>query len=526
MTLAHGQISPERWAVAAIMVALAAPLLALAGTALGVPLGAGVLVALMAAVLACAGVAYRLPPALDGLRRTHPVWCALWLLVGLAAVVRTAGVAWFMADPEHAQSSAFWFDEFYIRHNCASAYWQAAQLARQGVDNLYDTAHYTGFVGRFKVDEFMYLPQFLLLPQIGIALGGDFLALRAAWFAIEAGLVGAAMLALCHWIGGPVGRRAALLLPAVWVASPVLLTLQVGNFQLAAIAMSVLAMMLFERDRPVLGGALLGFAVFKLFPGLLGIYLLATRRWRAAAWTLAFSLLYTGILFVWFGWKPFDAFLHYQLPRILSGEAWAFLEFDGLEVVNAINHSIPGLVLKLKVLGVDGMSRGIGGGFAWLWTAIVVAMAVLTAQRSPAMSRSERAAAWLALIALAAFRSPFLPDHNGLFAPLWLWSLVAASTRANTRNVIWLAIGLIALSAVLPFGSIPAPDLLGVFAVSTASQLIGVGLCLWVVLRRPSPRGADERRDTQSDADANAPLAAVAVVASFNAFSLSSKADS
>jgi len=524
MTLAHGQISPERWAVAAIMVALAAPLLAVAGSALGMPLGAGVLVALMIAVLACAEVAHRLPTALDGLRRQHPVWCGLWLLVGLAAVARTAGVAWFMADPEHAQSSAFWFDEFYIRHNCASAYWQAAQLARQGVDNLYDTAHYTGFAGRFKIDEFMYLPQFLLLPQIGIALGGDFVTLRAGWFALEAGLVAAAMLALCHWIGGPAGRRAALLLPAVWVASPVLLTLQVGNFQLAAIAMSVLAMMLFERDRPVLGGALLGFAIFKLFPGLLGIYLLASKRWRAAAWTFAFSLLYTVLLFVWLGSKPFDAFLHYQLPRILSGEAWAFLEFDGLEVVNAINHSIPGLVLKLKALGFAGMSRGVGGGFAWLWTAVVVAMAVLTAQRSPAMSRTERAAAWLALLALAAFRSPFLPDHNGLFAPLWLWSLVAATTLVTTRNVLWLVIGLLALSAVLPFGSIPAPDLFGVFAVSTASQLIGVGLCLWVVLRRPL--GADELRDTLPHANGKTHLAPAAVAASLNPISISSEADS
>lgn len=493
VTLSHDRaavrVSPERWVVAGLAIALLAPVVAVAGVALGLRLDVSALVAAVLGMAVVPSLARRLPREWDELRRTHAAWCAAWLVVAVLAALRSAGVAWFMADPQHAQSSAFWFDPFYVGHSCYSAYWQAAELARSGVENLYDTSHYAGFAGRFKIDEFFYLPQFLLLPAVGTALGGDFLSLRAAWFVLETALVGGAMVALCRWVGGAVGRRAALLLPAVWLASPVLVTLQLGNFQLAAIAMSVLAMVSFERGRPLLGGALLGFAVFKLFPGLLGIYLIATRQWRAVGWTLAFSALYTVAVYAWLGAAPFEAFVHYQAPRILSGEAWAFLEFEGLEWVNTINASVPGLVLKLKALGVDGMDRALAGKVAWAWTALIVALTLLAARRTARMSRLERAAVWIALLTLAAFRSPFVPDHNGLFAPLWLWGLLAAAWPTTRRWLVGSALVWLALAAVLPFEGIGLSDVAPRMAVSTASQLIAIALCLWVVLRRPSAHG-------------------------------------
>lgn len=507
-TIASARISLERWGVAAIAAALAAPLVAVTGTVFRVPLGWGAIVALLTALVATPQIARRLPGSLDGALRRHPVWCAVWLLVAVAAVVRSAGVAWFMADPNHAQASAFWFDEFYIGHYCATAYWYAAQLAGSGVENLYDTSLYVSPIGRFRLDEYFYFPQFLILPQAAVALGADFQQMRASWFVLDVILVAGCMLALCRWIGGEVGQRAALLLPAVWLASPVLVTLQLGNFQLAAVVLSVLAMMLFERQRHALGGALLAVAGFKLFPGLLGVYLLAARRWRAAAWTIAFSLLYVAIAYAWMGEKPFLAFLHYQWPRMLSGEAWAFLELEGLEAVVAINDSVPGAALKLKVLGVDGMTRAIAGGVAWVWTALAVGLTVLAARRAPQMSRLELAATWLAVLTLAAYRSPFVPDHNGLFAPLWLWSLVAAAVLLSRRNVLLLTAAWVLFGLVLPLGGMPLPDVFTRLALSTSSQLLAVGLCLWVLLRRPSRLGEAQSVATMDDASTTPSLRA------------------
>lgn len=505
MTLDADRISVERWIIAALLAGLLAMLPAVAAAAF-VPVAyappVALAIALLLAAIATPRFARRLPREWDGLRYAHPWLSALWLLVALIAIARTAGVALFMVDPAQAQASAYWFDEFYVRHNCFSGLWKAAGLAGQGVENLYDPEHYTGMEGRFKLDDFLYLPQFLILPRAGIALGGGFLELRALWFAAEGALLAATVFALGRWIGGVPGRRIALLMPALWLSTPVLLTLQLGNFQIAAIAMSLLAMMLFWRERPVLGGALLGFAVFKLFPGLLGLYLLTARRWREAAWTIGFAALYSVIALLWMGTQPYEAFFQFQAPRILSGEAWSFLWLDGLEPVVAINDSVPGLALKLDVLGVAGMTPMVEKTISWVWTLAVFALAILAARRAHAMSRLELVSTWLALLALAAYRSPFVPDHNGLFAPIWLWLLIAAGTRLTPPRIALLALAYLALSAVLPFGGIDLPELGGRLALSTASQCLAIGLCLWVVLRRPQamtvPRAATMPTATMS----------------------------
>jgi hypothetical protein len=84
-----------------------------------------------------------------------------------------------------------------------------------------------------------------------------------------------------------------LLSPLVLFSMHTLSGLQKGNIQLTVIALSMLAMVCFERRRWAAGGALLAFTtVSKLFPGLLVLYLLARRQWRAltAAMGIAYAL--------------------------------------------------------------------------------------------------------------------------------------------------------------------------------------------------------------------------------------------
>lgn len=502
--------STERWIAASLLSLLAAMLIATSVAALHAPLAVTLVAILLTVAALTPWTARRLPREWDGVRARRPVVAVLWTLLVFAALARTAGVALFMADPSHADVSTYGFDKFYIGHSCYSGYWQAAKLALEGVPNLYDVTQYQGkTAGIFRFDEFMYLPQFLLLPLLGVAAGADFDQLRALWFTLEGGALLACMLGLCAWIGGQPGRRAALLIPAVWIASPVLLTLQLGNFQLTAVSLSVVAMALFLRDRPVLGGALFGFAVFKLFPGILGIYLIATGRWKAVAWTLGFSVLYTVIAYLWIGDAPFRALLEYQLPRMATGEAWAFLEMKELGFVAAVNDSIPGLVYKLNALDVPVATRALVQQVSWAWTLVVVALTVLAARRAPRMSRLELAVTWLALLGLASMRSPFLPDHTGLFAPLWIWSLVAAGSLATGGRVALLALMWLALAAVLPFMGTPLDEGLDRFVVSGISQAIAVALSLWVVLRKPAADRAP-LGDARSELTPYAPQGAAA----------------
>ena len=484
-------ISLERGTVAALLMALVSMLVAVAGVAFRIPLVIGLIVALGVGAIACPWVARRLPAQWDGLHSRHPAWTLLWLLVAGAALARTAGVAWYMAEATHPQASVYWFDHFYRAHSCFSAYWRAAELARAGVANLYDTAHYNDVIGhRFEVDEYLYVPQFLILPRLGLIVSSDFFLLRALWFAVEAALFLAAAIILCIWTGGVDGRRLALLLPAMWLSTSILATLQVGNYQLAAVSLALIALVCFDRHKPVIGGALLALAGFKLWPLLLLVYLAAARRWRGVVWTAAFSLTYCGAAYAWMGPMPFESFLHYDWPRIVTRSAWSFA--DDLDVTS-INYSVPGAVLKLKALGAKGVTGGLEDVAQKVWTLVVMLLAVLSAWRSAQMSRTQRAGCWLSLLALASFCTPFVPDFYGLIAPIWLWSMMAAGTQLTRRSAVWLALLWLALNTVTPFDGTPLTGY-SRLALSTVGQLVSISLCSWVLLRGVLRWRAAEKR--------------------------------
>jgi alpha-1,2-mannosyltransferase len=480
--------SIERSAIALLLAAFLGICATVFATAL---LGGPSPVALTGFVLALCTtpmIARRLPREFDGMRTTRPVVSALWLLLSLAALVRFAGLALFMADPTHPEASTMWFDGFYVNHSCFSGYWKAADVLASGGKNIYDSAHYAESVGRFKLDEFLYPPQFLLLPSAAAAMGAGFQAMRAAWFAVDALLIAGAMLALNGWIGGQAGRRAALLLPAVFLALPTLITLQTGNFQLAALMLAVWAMLHFDRGNNAAGGAMLGVAMVKIFPGILCAYLLFTRRWKPLAWSVGFSLLYLGVAVLAFGTAPFQDFVGYELPRIASGEVWAFLELPGLEGVIAMNDSVPGLVLKLRVLGVDGMGLQQMATAAWIWSFALVVFTLIAARRAKDLPRIGQACVWIALLGLTALRSPFVPDDYGLFPALWLWTLVAATMATSAARIAVLAAAWCAFALVMPWAMAAPEQITLMLAVSTASQLLAIAIMFWAMLRRSSPK--------------------------------------
>jgi hypothetical protein len=396
----------------------------------------------------------------------------LFCVVGLLAVARTAGLAVFMADTARPEQSVVWFDPFYIGHSCFSAYYQAAVLTRQDVPNVYDPVHYEGRLDAFKLDEFLYPPPFLLLTRGMLAVSENFTRLRAAWFVFEGALTLAGFLVLAKWIGSREGRIAALLVPALWLATPTLLTLQTGNFQVAAFALAILGMVAFERGRRATGGALLGFAIAaKIFPGILVLYLLVRRQWKAVAWTAAFGALWSAAALLVLGKAPFVAFLTFGLPRIDSGEATAWLANPDL--------------------GVPGM-----GWTAWRWvtriqTLILLVLTVIAARRADREDRAGRARIWLALLSLMALRSPFVPDHTALLGPLWLLSLLVPEALGRAWRVTALAAVGLVFALVQPPGWEPLDDPTRL-VLGLVVEVLLLGLLWWVLLRRPRRVAGDE----------------------------------
>jgi hypothetical protein len=437
---------------------------------------------------------------------------AVFVAIGLLAAARLWGMSWFMMDSAHAEASVLWFDPFYIRHSCFSSLYLSAKLSMEHAPNpyqseLYDTDLYKSFLGRFTMDEFLYPSPFMLLPRVGLAFTKSFMTLRAAWFALEAATFGAAVVIVAKWIGGENGKRALYLAPALFLATPVLLTLQIGNFQIAAIAMTMLALVAFETKRNATGGALLGFALFKIFPGIVLVPLAIQRRWKAVAWTAGFSALYTALSVAWLGTNPLRQFLSYGLPRITKGEAWSFLELDIpiIHEVVAINQGIPGLALKLHDLGVSMAMHDAVQKVSLVYSVIVLGFAVLAGLRLANVGRASarpgraearpasddnltRAQIWIALIALAALRSPFVPDTYALPPVLWLWSLVMPRFWEKPLGIALLWIP---LSTVLPFEGPLAPLGRTRLFLGFLVQLIALAFTSALFLRRSARPAAN-----------------------------------
>jgi alpha-1,2-mannosyltransferase len=473
----------ERMAVALIPAGIGAALL----YAILSGLGAGeLLAAAVATALALAGAALlarRLPSSLDGVVRRRPVLAVAWFALGVASVGVTARLATFMVDETRASRSIIPFDEFFVHHSCLSAHYQSAQLQRDGVANVYERTNYEGpegepkFLNSLVIDVFLYPPPMLLLSRTALALSDDFTVWRAVWFGLEGAMVALALIALAVWIGGEAGRRAALFAPLVWLSIPTLITLQYGNLHLAAIAAALFAMLAFERGRPAVGGALLGaLTLFKIFPGILLLLLVFQRRWRSVAWTVGFALVILIAAVAFLGRAPFDALFSYQLPRLASGAAFEsiFAHPDAI----ADNESVYGMVQKLSLLGMPGMSTGTAVAVTWVYTIALIVLAAIGARGSSA--RLPRALVWLSLIQLASLRSPFTPDEYALFAVLWILVQLLASHEWRPRRVVALAVLIVLANLVVP--TIPIMPIKALLTVTLVRQLVFFALCCGVVV--------------------------------------------
>lgn len=443
---------------------------------------------------------HRLPGALDGLARRRKGVAALMLVLGVACVVQTTRIGVFMGDASRADLSLVPSVSSLANHACLTAYVEGARLAAEGVENLYDAAHWPELSGSalseaaaaryaaFHLDAFAYPPPFLLLPRLLLSPLGEFASQRALWFTLNAMLIAVGMWTLARWLGGRAGLRALLLAPLLWCSQATLLTLQVGNVHVAVVVAAMLALVAFESKRPAVGGALLAFAVLaKLSPGLLVVVLIVQRRHREVAWTAVFCAGFLLLALAWFGTAPFIAFVSYELPRLASGEALAFLA--GPESV-VINLSPFGLPFKLAALGLDlGDEWAIARVISVVYSAVILILAIVGARRVHREARGDphaNALLWTALLTLAALRSPLAPAYVS-FSLLWLVTLRAGEIRG------WP--GSLATVVLWAFVAYTPPIALERVAIYTlAQQFLVLGAAVYFVLRRrtssaPSPSG-------------------------------------
>jgi hypothetical protein len=455
-----------------------------AAGATGSPLVATIIAACVAAAVAWLVATHRIVALDEGASsRGLKVVSAIATIAALAVLAR---LAVFMIDPSKTAYSIVPSSKFEVEHNCLTAYYVSAQAASTTQD-IYDDALFTSLnddpakprnplmLGPFRIDVFEYPPAFLLLPRALLRLAHDFTRLRMLWFGFSGGVVLLAMLAIARLMSPAAGTRALLLSPLVWLSFPMMSCLQKGNVQVTVIAASMLAMVLFERRRDAAGGAILAFAAMsKIYPGMLVIYLVAQRRWRALAFTTAAGIVFLAVSLLDTGWAPYASFLH-RLPQILGGEA--FPAFRNPAAV-AINYSIPGLVFKLKQFGVPGMSFTVSKIVGWAYTLAVVAATVLIGRR--ALDKDRWPAVWMAILVLATLRAPFLPSAYAAIPPLWLLTLMAARVVPTARVLAIVGVLWVVLNGYWPIDWAVDPRLLGAIVLVPATACLGLAIvALW-----------------------------------------------
>jgi hypothetical protein len=329
-------------------------------------------------------------------------------------------------------------------------------------------------------------------------LTNSFARIRTAWFVLQAALFLSGSIALARWVGGRTGRLAALMLPAFLASVPTMLNFQFGQFHLIAVLLAVLAMVAFEHGRHATGGALLACAAAsKVFPALLLVTLAARRGWRDIGWTVLFGVLFAGAGLVVLGYQPFAAFLTYQVPRIVTGAAFAFARRPDVPVfIVARNLSISAVDAKLRVLGVS-LPSAAAAGVNGLYMMLLVIAACRAARTAP--TRGGRLVVWLALLNLSALRSPVAPSAYAAAPILWMLAWLAGELRGSYRTAAVVAIGWVLIMGLPPLGD----------TLDVVSGLIGQGsavaVSLWVVLAYTPGTGMGRRRERAETARAPAP---------------------
>ena len=436
----------------------------------------------------------------------HPWKSILWICLVLLLVVQSGRLAAYMADDR----VDWWLTtrhEFWAKHMCMPAYLHAVDLHRQGETNLYDARHYPTLVRSAKVhlkiknmeayagDAYQYPPQFLLAPRLALYLTNDFLKIRTVWFCLQ--LFGFVLIAflLASWVQTEAGWTPFLLIPVVWVSVPVLQSMQFGQFHLAAICLSLGAMFAFAKERHATGGMLLAAATLgKIFPGILILLLVLQRKWRSLIWTAVFGLAFTVATLLVFGSNPFSSFVSYQLPRLVSGQAFDFTR-DWPELTDLIvadNISPVGFVAKLSRLGVPGMSEAVGRGAGTVYSLVVLALALFAGRACG--SRLAQACLWLALLNLAALQSPAAWGDYVPVGTVWLLSLIPLqSLNASFARKLLLGAGWlfsVSLIGIVPMPFIPDGSLPIAISSIAALVIISVNIAVVLTLERGAESGA------------------------------------
>jgi hypothetical protein len=315
-------------------------------------------------------------------------------------------------------------------------------------------------------------------------------------------VLGGAFLVVSWWVGGEPGRRVALLALLAWAAPTTFAALQMGNFQITAIPLALMGMMLAWSRRESAGAALLSFtAAGKVFPSMLVLHAAAALRWRTVAWVAATGLAFTAATAAVFGTAPFVEFVRDEFPRLVTGASFPQTEVPG---VMPVNMSVYGLTAKLRQLGASWLDQAAGKHVAQVYALLLAAFAVWTGHRVHEAARDGDphrrlglVTLWLGILNLASLGGPFVPVMYGIVGTLWLVTLLAAAADGRAEFRAWIVL-LVAMTAAALINPTPRPSELPaastlLFSVTAQAGIFAVNVFAVGRCARTLQPGHDDR---------------------------------
>jgi glycosyl transferase family 87 len=301
-----------------------------------------------------------------------------------------------------------------------------------------------------KVSEdkgYLYFPHPPLLFLVLLPMAGFTLAQAAAiWGGVSLGLLFllAALLAKVysgpgHYGNGPRPSTVLVVFGALFLWPPVQYNLAKGQWSILVALLLAMFWHFYVRGDHRSAGASLGVAsAVKLFPALLGLYLLA-RAPRAVLWMVITIVAVLALPLVWMGPHTLQMFLAQSQANVAYWETFP-----------AVTYSIHGVFARLMVGGqwarplVEAplIARGLG-------TFVAILLVVITTWFTRRQSNDDglegaRFAAW---VALSVVLNPLAMAHTGvvLALPIVLVAQTLASDDRVWPKLAW-AIGVVLVS--------------------------------------------------------------------------------
>lgn len=245
------------------------------------------------------------------------------------------------------------------------------------------------------------------------------------------------------------------------------------------ICISLLVWVYLEKNKDTIAGTLLSIATLaKISPGLLGIFFIVQKKYKAVAATVIATMIICGVTYFVFGTKVWHDFIFYHLSNVQTGRALAFLA-DSSDSIK-FNQAPFGIPFKLSALGIFDIgwkeARWVGN----IYTVFLFIITSFAAIRKG--SPQFRLTIWISVMMFASLRSPFAAPFV-LLTVSFLLLLLVCELR-SIRSIFLFIVVFILFSLQFPIANTKIA-----IGYSLVRVILLYTFLLWILFRRERPFG-------------------------------------